>query len=793
MPRSAVVPDVMETEPATVVDAEADAPAAEPVADADAARKAKDAADAAAVAANKRQELYDAVANFVFSQTEIGQEWAAGGGYGTDKLWAFLSEHTLESTSDRALQFFVPLLDSVYTKLLDLRPFMSLGMREDKNGSVLSLIKLAAELAAEARNATTFLLDQIAFPDSADVSAEELEKLKEKKLVVAVDFLEKTRAFHMSIADGSGSQLQTGGEYERSVVEDIVNALEKDKMRHHLAGTFMFRMNRLEDSTGALKQALKEINKDREGRPFDRLLPEVVDKHLVPFLDFPELCALRCLKKEFGIKVKRAENEEVEEGGGSVCLAEELEKRLPKMRVRFTPGSLEGIKFDGTPQGYEGANGLEHKGAWPHYRGVIPGYFNNEVVNVVTADGQVELFVEFATFEERRKPLLVGLKVEESPDLGAVAALAEYDNPNHRNMAKIRTHFFDRVAAEPVLPPGQELPEVAQKLQECVDRARSAVLALGEKEAELHNLMTYHRRNKTMVPPAEVARLKAEHKALIKPVIDAYAAKDWPVGRLPADSIHYYGPNAPLTAEGFRKSEIDGRDRTPDFPRHSLLHTPGYDRERAQFLRAAIGSDHHTDALEALDLKRVKRVVDVKRFFPNGLDCSVALVDAADPMTVIETRTPKGKKGEPPTEQPAMLFGKGGNKHFHGPDEPAGYDKWEVKDEDKDRKDIVRPPVGTFALRKRFRVKATSFLDGKRAVECKTKEKPFKLRVRASGERSDGQYCEFECFSDPFYVVADRESLYRMVKRGKNKAAAAAAAADAAEEDTPMADAGGSA
>ena len=117
-----------------------------------------------------------------------------------------------------------------------------------------------------------------------------------------------------------------------------------------------------------------------------------------------------------------------------------------------------------------------------------------------------------------------------------------------------------------------------------------------------------------------------------------------------------------------------------------------------------------------------------------------------------------------------MLFGKGGNKHFHGPDEPAGYDKWEVKDEDKDRKDIVRPPVGTFALRKRFRVKATSFLDGKRAVECKTKEKPFKLRVRASGERSDGQYCEFECFSDPFYVVADRESLYRMVKRGKNKA-----------------------
>ena len=231
------------------------------------------------------------------------------------------------------------------------------------------------------------------------------------------------------------------------------------------------------------------------------------------------------------------------------------------MRVRFTPGSLEGIKFDGTPQGYEGANGLEHKGAWPHYRGVIPGYFNNEVVNVVTADGQVELFVEFATFEERRKPLLVGLKVDESPDLGAVAALAEYDNPNHRNMAKIRTHFFDRVAAEPVLPPGQELPEVAQKLQECVDRARSAVLALGEKEAELHNLMTYHRRNKTMVPPAEVARLKAEHKALIKPVIDAYAAKDWPVGRLPADSIHYYGPNAPLTAEGFRKSEIDGRDQ----------------------------------------------------------------------------------------------------------------------------------------------------------------------------------------------------------------------------------------
>ena len=147
------------------------------------------------------------------------------------------------------------------------------------------------------------------------------------------------------------------------------------------------------------------------------------------------------------------------------------------MRVRFTPGSLEGIKFDGTPQGYEGANGLEHKGAWPHYRGVIPGYFNDEVVNVVTADGQVELFVEFATFEERRKPLLVGLKVEESPDLGAVAALAEYDNPNHRNMAKIRTHFFDRVAAEPVLPPGQELPEVAQKLQECVDRARSAVRA----------------------------------------------------------------------------------------------------------------------------------------------------------------------------------------------------------------------------------------------------------------------------------------------------------------------------
>ena len=78
MPRSAVVPDVMETEPATVVDAEADAPAAEPVADADAARKAKDAADAAAVAANKRQELYDAVANFVFSQTEIGQSGRRG-------------------------------------------------------------------------------------------------------------------------------------------------------------------------------------------------------------------------------------------------------------------------------------------------------------------------------------------------------------------------------------------------------------------------------------------------------------------------------------------------------------------------------------------------------------------------------------------------------------------------------------------------------------------------------------------------------------------------------------------
>ena len=787
MPRSAVVPDVMETEPATVVDAEADAPAAEPVADADAARKAKEAADAAAVAANKRQELHDAVANFVFSQTEIGQEWAAGGGFGTDKLWKFLSEHTLEPTPDCTLQFFVPLLDSVYTKLLDLRSFMSIAMRQDKNGSVLSLIKLAAELAAEARNATTCLLDQIAFPDSADVSAEELEKLKDKKLVVAVDFLEKTRPFHMSIADGSGSQLQTGGEYERSVVQEIVNALEKDKMRHHLAGTFKFRMNQLEESTGALKQALKQINKDRDGQPFDLLLPEIVDKHLAPLLDFPALCALRCLKKEFGIKVKRAENGA--RGGGDVCLAEQLEKRLPKMRVRFTPGALEGIKFDGTPQGYEGASGLEHKGAWPHYRGVLPGYFNDEVVNVVTADGQVELFVEFATFEARRTPLLVGLKVEESPDLGAVAALAEYDNPYSRNVARIRTHFFDRFAAEPVLPPDQELPEVAQKLQECVDRARSAVLALGEKEAELHNLMTEHRRKKTMVPQQQVARLKAEHKALIKPVIDAYAAKDWPVGRLPADSIHYYGPNAPLTAEGFRKSEIDGRDRSDEFPRHSLLQTPGYDRERAQFLRAAIGSDHHTDALEALDLTHVKRVVDVKRFFPNGLDCSVALVDAADQTTVIETRTPKGKKGEPPTEQPAMLFGKGGNKHFHGPDEPAGYDKWEVKDEDKDRKDIVRPPVGTFALRKRFRVKATSFLDGKRAVECKTKEKPFKLRVRASGERSDGQYCEFECFSDPFYVVADRESLYRMVKRGKNKAAAAAAA----EEDTPMADAGGSA
>ena len=214
-------------------------------------------------------------------------------------------------------------------------------MREDKNGSVLSLIKLAAELAAEARNATTFLLDQIAFPNSADVSAEELEKLKEKKLVVAVDFLEKTRPFYMSIADGSGSQLQTGGEYERSVVEDIVNALEKDKMRHHLAGTLTFRMNKLGDSTGALKEALKEINKDREGRPFDRLLPELVDKHLVPFLDFPELCALRCLKKEFGIKVKRAENEEVEEGGGGVCLAEAREAAAKDARP-LHPGVARG-------------------------------------------------------------------------------------------------------------------------------------------------------------------------------------------------------------------------------------------------------------------------------------------------------------------------------------------------------------------------------------------------------------------------------------------------------------------
>ena len=40
---------------------------------------------------------------------------------------------------------------------------------------------------------------------------------------------------------------------------------------------------------------------------------------------------------------------------------------------------------------------------------------------------------------------------------------------------------------------------VCQKLQECVDRARSAVLALGEKEAELHNLMTEHRRKKSSV------------------------------------------------------------------------------------------------------------------------------------------------------------------------------------------------------------------------------------------------------------------------------------------------------
>ena len=625
--------------------------------------------------------------------------------------------------------------------------------------------------------------------NSADVSAEELEKLKEKKLVVAVDFLRRRGRSTCRSLTAPGPSCRPEASTSAASSRHRQRAREGQDAPPP-GGHIHVPHERLEDSTGALKQALKEINKDREGRPFDRLLPEVVDKHLVPFLDFPELCALRCLKKEFGIKVKRAENEEVEEGGGVVCLAEELEKRLPKMRVRFTPGSLEGIKFDGTPQGYEGANGLEHKGAWPHYRGVIPGYFNNEVVNVVTADGQVELFVEFATFEERRKPLLVGLKVEESPDLGAVAALAEYDNPNHRNMAKIRTHFFDRVAAEPVLPPGQELPEVAQKLQECVDRARSAVLALGEKEAELHNLMTYHRRNKTMVPPAEVARLKAEHKALIKPVIDAYAAKDWPVGRLPADSIHYYGPNAPLTAEGFRKSEIDGRDRTPDFPRHSLLHTPGYDRERAQFLRAAIGSDHHTDALEALDLKRVKRVVDVKRFFPNGLDCSVALVDAADPMTVIETRTPKGKKGEPPTEQPAMLFGKGGNKHFHGPDEPAGYDKWEVKDEDKDRKDIVRPPVGTFALRKRFRVKATSFLDGKRAVECKTKEKPFKLRVRASGERSDGQY-EFECPATPstWSPTGRASTAWSSAARTRRRRPRR----PPTQRDTPVADAGGSA
>ena len=214
-------------------------------------------------------------------------------------------------------------------------------MREDKNGSVLSLIKLAAELAAEARNATTFLLDQIAFPNSADVSAEELEKLKEKKLVVAVDFLEKTRPFHMSIADGSGSQLQTGGEYERSVVEDIVNALEKDKMRHHLAGTFMFRMNRLEDSTGALKQALKEINKDREGRPFDRLLPEVVDKHLVPFLDFP---ALRAALSEEGIRDQgQAGRERGSRGGGGASgLAERAREAAAKDARPLHPGFARG-------------------------------------------------------------------------------------------------------------------------------------------------------------------------------------------------------------------------------------------------------------------------------------------------------------------------------------------------------------------------------------------------------------------------------------------------------------------